>query len=248
MTIGYDPESPPEGTQPHFPPLLRGVEVPASVDPFDKAVADAGTARAEVGDLYWSADDDVMRAAIVLGPEESLADALPVLFAVANGFNDCLGALAPPEVGLLHAWPDIIKVNGAQCGVFQVAAPTDDPEVVPEWLVIGMALALTSDVSDPGYQLDTTALAEEGCGHLSRIRLLESWSRHTLVWINRWQDDGTRPVFEAWLARAEGRGEDGFVGLDEHGGLLRKQGDAVTVSALIEALAKPRRWPLERIK
>lgn len=251
MTFGYDPESPPTGSKPHFPPLLRGVEMRAGTDPFDKACADAGTGRAETGDLYWSPDADVLRAAIVFNPEQPLTNALPILFALANGLNDCLGALAPPEVGVSHVWPDGIKLNGALCGTFQIQASTEEPDETPEWMVIGLALARISGLSDPGAHPHMTALAEEGCADISSIRLLESWSRHTLVWINRWSDDGYRPIFEAWLARADGRAETVtlhgrtglFLGLDEQGGLLLKTETGPETLSLRQAVADPRRWP-----
>ncbi len=253
MTIGYDPDMPPTGAKPQFPPLLDGVETREGVDPFDKALADAQSGRGETGNLYWSSDDDVLRAALVFEPEQPLIDALPILFAVANGLNDCIGALAPPEVGLLHVWPTGIKINGAHCGAFRVQASSWQPDTVPEWIIIGLSLALSSNVTDPGERPDLTALAEEGCGHLSRVRLLESWSRHTLVWINRWADDGFRPIFEAWLARADGRGdaitlEDStgtFLGLDEQGGLLLKTDSGPRTIPLAEALQQGRGWPLE---
>ena len=249
MTIGYDPEMPPEGAEPQFPPLLKGVAVRAGVDPFDKAVADARTGRAGAGDLYWSPDDDTLRAAIVFEPEVPLREAAPILFAVATGLNDCIGALAPPEVGLQHVWPDGIKINGALCGGYRVEASPWDGDAVPDWLVVGLSLAIASHDDDPGRRPDVTALAEEGCGHLSRVRLLESWSRHTLVWVNRWEDDGFRPVFESWLGRADGRGGEvtvatgegpvsgTFLGLDEHGGLLLKtdgRTHAIPLSAALE--------------
>ena len=251
MTIGYDPLMPATGEKPHFPPLLTGKEVRSGVDPFAKAVTDAGLGRAETGDLYWSPDEDTLRAAIVFGPEQSLTRSLPILFAVANGLNDCVGALAPPEVGILHEWPGGIRINGALGGQLQAQASTDDPEATPDWLVIGLALSRTATLANPGTNPDVTALAEEGCGHISHVRLLESWSRHTLVWVNRWSDDGYRPIFEAWLARAHGRADtvtvEGvtgtFLGLDEDGGLLLKTDDGPRTMPLHTALARHRPWP-----
>jgi len=248
MTIGYDPDAPPAGAEPQFPPLLKGVETRAGVDPFDKAVADAQTGRAEMGMLYWSPDDDTLRAAIVFEPEVPLLNAAPILCAVANGLNDCIGALAPPEVGVQHTWPDGIKLNGATCGGYRVQASSWHADTVPDWMIVGVTLAMTSTADDPGQRPDVTALAEEGCGHLSRVRLLESWSRHTLVWVNRWEEDGYRPIFEAWLARAAGRGgtvtvdtHEGpvsgtFLGLDEHAGLLLKTDDGAATLPLLAAL------------
>ena len=259
MTLTYDPTMPGTGEAPTFPPLLRGVEVKSGVDPFDKAVTDAQREATEVGDLYWSPDQDTLRAAIVFAPEEPLAEALPILFAVANGLNDCIGALAPPEVGVQHVWPDGIKVNGAWCGSLQVDASTRDPSETPRWLIVGLALSLQwpENGPTPGEAPDLTALSEEGCGHLSVIRLIESWSRHMLTWVNRWEDGDLRPITNGWLDRAEGRGEtvafdhDGvtqrgeFLGLDETGGMILKIDGGSSALPLLPLLDTPRTWPPE---
>lgn len=261
MTLTYDPTMPGEGEAPTFPPLLRGIEVKVGVDPFDKAVAEARRGAAEVGDLYWSPDQDTLRAAVIFAPEEPLADALPILFAVSNGLNDCIGALAPPEVGVLHVWPDGVKVNGAWCGALQLDASTRDPADVPEWLVVGLALSLQwpKDGPTPGEAPDLTALSEEGCGHLSAIRLIESWSRHMLTWVNRWEDGDLRPITNGWLDRAEGRGETvafdhggvmrrgEFLGLDETGGMILKTDTGSDALPLMPLLDAPRVWPPEAL-
>jgi len=249
MSVGYHPEVAPSAeAAPQFPPLLTGVAVPTGDDPFEVAVADARAGRSEIGRLYWSPDDDTLRAAVVFEPEVPLAEAAPIVFAAAVALNDCIGALAPPEVGLQHIWPTRVKINGAFCGGFRVQASTTDAAAVPDWLIVGLTLPLTATVADPGNHPDVTTLAEEGCGHLGRVHLLESWSRHLLVWVNRWEDDGYRPIFDAWLGRTEGRGEDvtvdtaegqvcgTFLGLDEHGGLLMKTGTGARTLPLLPAL------------
>jgi biotin-(acetyl-CoA carboxylase) ligase len=261
MTLSFDPTMPGEGDTPTFPPLLRGIEVKAGVDPFAKAVSDAGRGVAEVGDLYWSPDKTILQAAIVFAPDEPLHEAAPILFAVANGLNDCIGALAPPEVGVQHVWPDGVKVNGAWCGALRVDASTRDPAEVPEWLIVGISLSVRWDASasNPGESPDLTALSEEGCGHLSAVRLLESWSRHTLTWVNRWEDGELRAITDGWLNRAEGRGETvafehngitqrgTFLGLDEAGGMILKTETGSDSLPLMRILDAPRIWPPEMI-
>ena len=88
----------------------------------------------------------------------------------------------------------------------------------------------------PGAAPDRTSLYEEGCVEVEPARLLESWSRHTLVWINRWSEEGARPLHAEWRGLAHGMGEeialdrpDGplhgtFVGIDERFGMLLRQG------------------------
>jgi biotin-(acetyl-CoA carboxylase) ligase len=216
-----------ETGDPTFPPLMRGEETVPGMDPFAKAVASAALGT-DPGLVCWARDETALRAALVLAPEAPLERAVGIAFAVALGFGDALGALAPPEVAVHYVWPDRFKVNGADCGGMRVAASTAEPGAEPDWLVIGIAIPYLppSDV-EPGQRLDQTSLIEEGCIDVTPLKLLESWSRHTLVWIHRWLDEGFQPLHAAWRARAWAMGEELpegglFMGIDELGGMLVK--------------------------
>ena len=230
--------------EPVFPPLLKGEEAPRGQDPFAKAVALASLGT-DAGRVVWARDDTRLVAAIVLAPEAPLGRAVTAVFAVALGLGDALGALAPPEVAVHYVWPGGFKVNGGACGRLRAAASTADPESVPDWLVIGVEMPyLPPAEGEPGDRPDETALALEGCVEVTPMHLLESWSRHMLVWINRWQDEGLAPLHKAWRERAWGIGEDLpdggiFVGLDEHGGQLVKTGGGTELRPLITLLEPP---------
>lgn len=214
--------------QPSFPPLLKGEETLPGMDPFAKAVASAALGT-DPGLICWARDETAMRAALVLAPEAPLERAVGITFAVALGLGDALGALAPPEVAVHYVWPGAFKVNGADCGAMRAAASTTDPAAVPDWLVIGVEMPFRRPPSDdePGNRPGQTYLIEEGCVEVTPLKLLDSWARHTLVWINRWLDDGFQPLHAAWRERAWGMGENlpeggTFMGLDELGGMLVK--------------------------
>ena len=227
--------------EPSFPPLLRGEETASGIDPFAKAVASA-TLGADPGLICWTRDETALRAALVLAPEAPLERAIGIAFAVALGLGDALGALAPPEVALHYVWPGGFKVNGADCGVMRAAAATADPASVPDWLVIGVEMPyLPPSQGEPGNRPGQTCLTEEGCIEVTPLKLLESWSRHTLVWINRWLDDGFQPLHAAWRERAWGMGEDladggVFMGLDELGGMLVKTAKTTEIRPLTTML------------
>ena len=59
-------------------------------------------------------------------------------------------------------------------------------------------------------------------------QLVESWARHTLVWVNRWEDDGNRPVHTEWMGLLHGAGDPiemfdvsgTFLGVDDQFGML----------------------------
>lgn len=229
--------------EPTFPPLLSGDEAAPGTDPLDKAVAAALTG-CDAGLLVWSRRADVLSAAIVLTPECPLEQAMGISFAVSIGLVDALGALAPPEVAVHHVWPGAFKVNGADCGTLRAVASTSDPEVEPDWLVIALEMPFLP-TGEGGEDPNRTCLFNEGCAEITPQQLLESWSRHMLVWINRWLDEGLPPLHAAWRERAWEMGEplsDGsgtFMGLDEIGGMLVKSEDTTTVRPLTDLLERP---------
>lgn len=227
---------------PTFPPLLKGEEVSAAQDPFAKAVA-AAALGTDAGLVTWARDPSAMRTAVVLAPEAPLGEAMSVAIAVALGLGDALGALAPPEVAVHYIWPDGFKVNGADCGTLRAAAATADPKAVPDWLVFGLDIPYLTPTEEvePGQRPSQTCLAEEGCIEVTPLRLIDSWSRHMLHWINRWQDDGMAPLHEAWRGRAWAMGEElpgggTFMGLDEWGGQLVKTEAGTELRPLTEML------------
>ena len=234
--------------RPSFPPLFEGREVAPGTDPFAKACAEAALG-CDAGLIVYSIGVERLAAAIVFAPEVALEDAMAMLPACGVGFQNALGALAPPEVAVHLAWDGGILVNGASCGRLRVAAETADPGAEPGWLAIGLEVPLIPEDPDaPGAAPERTSLYEEGCVEVAPARLVEAWSRHTLVWINRWAEEGVAPLHAEWRGLAHDMGEeialdrpDGamhgvFVGVDERFGLLLRQGDDTRLVPLSELL------------
>ncbi len=193
------------------PSMYRPVVAGEGEDPFDMACTLAKDG-ADPATLVWAPGEDRLACAIVLGPEEPLGPSLLVALVAMVGIGDALGALIPPTIPVGFAWPDRILVSGATAGFLRVAsaeAPDADPDAdsVPDWMVLGLSIAMTDrsveTYRDGGLH---TALHPEGCEDVGAQDLLESFSRHFLYWMNRWQDDGFAPVRGAWLSRAAGYG------------------------------------------
>lgn len=225
-----------------FPPLMYGEA--ADADPFQHACLKA-IQGCDAGMVAHHLTGNKLEAALVFAPEIPLGDAIVMLPVCTVGFQNALGALAPPEVAVHLDWAGGIRVNGAQCGAMRVAASTSDPSEIPEWLVVGLDLPLWPDDNIiAGEHPDQTTLYAEGCVDVGADKLLEAWARHTLNWIGRWEDEGTKPVHSEWRGLAFGVGEelerDGkagtFVGIDERFGMLFRQGDDTTLIPLTTIL------------
>tara|TARA_Y100001973_G_scaffold89961_1_gene136899 strand:+ start:217 stop:921 length:705 start_codon:yes stop_codon:yes gene_type:complete len=225
---------------PQFPPLLTGEVVPRHTDPFDKAVSRA-IAGVDSGTIFYSQGEDTLRAALVLAPETPLEEAIQAVYVAQIGLAESLGALAPPEVPVHFQWPDRIKVNGAVCGGVRFAADVSDPKAYPNWLVIGIHVPFTMTGNEPGETPDETCLREEGCVDLTPMVLLESWSKHTLLWLTYFLDSGFERVHADWRPRCDTLGmqinyprQGLFVGLDDKGRMLLREDVMTETVSLIE--------------
>lgn len=224
-----------------FPPLMWGEA--ANGDALDHACrrallgCDAGLIAHKLGDTQ-------MQAALVFAPEVPLRNAMAMLPLCGVGFQNALGALAPPEVAVHLGWTGDIRINGARCGRFRAAASGADPDAVPDWLVIGLTLPLYPGTDRPGDTPDETALYSEGCADVAPPELLEAWARHTLNWISRWEDAGPRALHDEWRGLAHGIGEAAthgthsgtFVGVDEDFGMLLRDGDTTHLIPITDLL------------
>lgn len=220
-----------------FPPLFQGEALSGAADPFAKACTQAMLG-CESGTVIYSITPDVLKAAIVFAPEAPLVEALPVLIACEVGFQNALGALAPPEVSVHFRWDGEVLVNNARCGRMRVASGEVAKGEELDWIVVGLELPLLPpDPETPGLTPDQTCLFEEGCADLDPGHLLEAWTRHTLVWINRWADEGLRPLSAEWRPLVDKMGDEveftvkdtaysgTFMGIDENFGMLLRQGE-----------------------
>lgn len=234
--------------EPSFPPLLSGRRCPPGQNPFDLArnLARRGT---EAGLIVHDIAPDHLSAALVLAPETALSDASAMMLVAGLGFADAFGTLAPSEVAAQLDWPGGFRIEGAICGGLRGAADRCDPTDIPGWMVIGLEVPFGPQTdADPGLTPDRTTLRDEGCGEIEPRTLLESWARHTLVWLHHWSEDGLARVHAEWTGRAYGIGTEvevplpggspagEFIGLDEKGGMLLKSDGRTELLPLTLAL------------
>lgn len=227
-----------------LPPLFQSEPVTDQL-PFAHACARAADG-CDAGLVVYALRPDILRAAIVFAPEVPLREATMMLPVCGVGFQNALGALAPPEVAVHLDWSGDIRVNGAVAGRLQMAAHPHTPDEVPDWLVIGLEIAFWPEDEDTGLTPDVTALFAEGCADVDAPALLEAWTRHSLVWINRWLDDGPRALHSEWSGLAYGLNEPAevldasgeFLGVDEDFGMILKSDTGTKIIPLTALLTE----------
>lgn len=224
-----------------FPPLMWGEE--ADNDAMGHAARRAALG-CDAGLVAYVLGSSRIEAAMVFAPEVPLAKAMTMLPLCGIGFQNAMGALAPPEVAVHLEWGGGLRVNGASCGQFRAISAGTEPDIVPDWLVVGVTLPLLPDSDEMGETPDQTALYAEGCADIDPPELIEAWARHTLNWITRWEDEGSRILHNEWRGLAHGVGEPAsfgdlsgtFLGVDEDFGMLLRSEDTTHLIPLTELL------------
>lgn len=224
-----------------FPPLMWGE--PATDTALDHAARRAALG-CDAGLVSYILGADRVEAALVFAPEVPLAEAMTMLPLCGVGFQNALGALAPPEVAVHLEWDGAIRINGAGCGGFRALSATADPGQVPDWLVVGWVLPLLPIDAETGMNPDKTALFVEGCADVEPSALVEAWARHTLNWLSRWEDEDARPLAAEWRGLAHGIGEEvrvgplsgTFLGVDESFGMLLRDEETTHLVPLTSVL------------
>src|SRR5262249_5396985 len=119
-----------------------------------------------------------------------------------SALADALAAHAPPEKPIAFVWPDAILVDGGLVGGGQFAwsdGPEDQP---PQWMVFGaMIRTVSMGDSDRGLRPLASALEEEGFSGLESGALAESFARHLMTAVDRWQEQGFDAIAKDYLTR-----------------------------------------------
>lgn len=184
-----------------LPPVFRLVTLREAGNAFAHAKAIA--AKEGAGTLVWVRRFDLVEFALVIEPDEPLRAARRTLYAGLAALADALAVHAPPERSIAFDWPATVFVEGAVVGGGELGWPKNAAEdKQPDWLVFGAmvrtnALAPLEDDFNPA----STNLEDEGFDDLGAGRLVESFARHFMSLVNRWQDGGFVEVAKSYLER-----------------------------------------------
>jgi biotin-(acetyl-CoA carboxylase) ligase len=178
---------------------------------------------------------DLAEFAVVLEPDEPLRTARRALYAGCVALGDALAAFAPPERPIDFVWPDTVRVDGGIVGGVQLAWPAGaDEDAAPDWLVFGaMIRTVALGENEPGLRPLGAALEEEGFEDVGSGRLVESFTRHLMVAVDTWQEQGFAAIAKEYVTR-----------LLREAGARRQIADNGDLLILRAGKASPERYPL----
>jgi biotin-(acetyl-CoA carboxylase) ligase len=202
-----------------LPPPFTLVRLRELGDAFAHAASIAE--RQGAGTLVYVGRFDLAEFAVVLEPDEKLAQARRTIYAGMTALADALTVHAQPETAITMHWPDTISVNRGLVGGGRLAWPKGTREdQVPKWLVFGAMIRTVSMSGDePGLNPLVTALEEEGFTDAMSDQVVGSFARHFMVAIDAWQEKGFGAVARSYMERMppeKGVRRD----IDENGDLL----------------------------
>jgi Biotin/lipoate A/B protein ligase family len=182
-----------------LPPLYTSVTLRETGDAFAHACRIAPEAGA--GTLVHVGRFDVIEFALVLEPEEKLAQARRVFFACMGALGDAIGSVCPPERPLTFDWPDTILFDGARIGGGRLGWPEACREnEVPDWLVFSASLIRARmGIDEGGAAPDSTSLEEEQFEATDGI--VEGFARHLMVALDAWNEKDFEAVAPGYLTR-----------------------------------------------
>jgi hypothetical protein len=179
-----------------LPPPYTELALREAFDAFERATAEA-EAGAGAGLLVWVRRMGHVDCAVVLEPEEKLAEAQHVILAGMAAIADALAAISPPEKPLTLVWPDRVMFDGGLVGGARLAWPVDcGPREVPAWLVFGFSLRTIAD-TEPG-QTPAAALVDDGFDDFENGPFIESFARHFMLALDEWQQGGKKAALASF--------------------------------------------------
>jgi biotin-(acetyl-CoA carboxylase) ligase len=223
-----------------LPPPYSLVVLRESGDAFAHACAIAGKRGA--GTLVWVRRYDLAEFAVVLEPEQSLAQARLAIYAGMNALAGALATYAPPSRPIAFDWPDAIRVDRVLVGGGRLGWPerTRDDEP-PAWLVFS-AMIRTAVVRgrEAGLRPLLGGLDELGFGSVDAGEIIASFSRHLMAAFHEWSEAGFASLAKQWLDRVPPGGKG--IRIADNGDLLLSGisgKEAVGRKSLAEALESP---------
>ena len=188
------------GSRVHLPPPFT-LHRTGLRDVLTEAKRLAGTEGA--GTLVLHQSPGSVAFAVVLEPEQVLAEARLAFLVGMTALADALAAHCPPERPVRFLWPDEVLYDAARIGGGRLAvAPGTAEDTVPDWMVFAVELIADRDhVDEPGRFPGSTSLKEEGFDPAED--LVSTFASYLMLYFDRWQRDGFDAVGNRFLMRID---------------------------------------------
>lgn len=164
----------------------------------------AGLAPVEgAGTLVMHQSPGLLSFAVVLEPEQVLAEAQRAFLLGMTAVADALAAHCPPEKPVRVVWPDQVMFDAARLGGgrFMVAPGTAD-DAVPDWMVFAADLIADRDhLEEPGLFPHSTSLREEAFDPAEDI--VSTFASYLMLYVDRWTHEGFDAVANRYLMRVD---------------------------------------------
>lgn len=188
------------------------------------------------GTLVWR-HGDILAFAVVLEPEQPLAEARLGFFAGMCALGDALAAHCAPDRPVRFGYPDTIIYDAARLGGarFATSGPCAETQV-PDWMIFAVELIAERDqLHDPGAWPESTSLKEEGFDAPEEI--VESFASYLMLWFDRWAHQGLHAMVKRYLERVDPPVEPGVRSLADGDLMERLASGEFSRQSLIEGLA-----------
>jgi hypothetical protein len=184
-----------------LPPAFRLVALREAGDALTYARTHA--AKLGAGTLISVGRFDLAEFAVVLEPDEAFGLAWRALYAGMLALAEALANVAPPKTPIAIEWPDAIRIGDGLGGGGRLAWPEgSNAATPPPWLVFGAMIRTVAMAPDgTGVRPLAPVSDDEASGEDGADRLIESFARHLMGIIDRWQETGFACIADAYVAR-----------------------------------------------
>ncbi|GAA0286792.1 biotin/lipoate--protein ligase family protein [Rhodovulum strictum] len=158
---------------------------------------------AGAGTLVLAERPGLLALAVVLEPEQPLAEARLAFLVGMAALADALAAHCPPERPVRFVWPDEIRYDRSRLGGGRLAiAPGCAEDALPDWMVFAAELIADRDgIDEPGRYPDSISLAEDQFAPAGDI--VESFASYLMLYFDRWTHEGIEAVTNRYLMRID---------------------------------------------
>lgn len=202
------------------------------------AAAVALAPREGAGTLVVHQSPGLLAFAIVLEPEQPLAEAQLAFLLGMTALGDALAAHCAPDRPVRLIWPDQVTYDAARIGGGRFAiAPGTAEDSVPEWMVFAAELIADRDhIAEGGDYPHSTSLKEEAFDPAEEI--LSTFASYLMLYFDRWAHDGFAAVSNRYLMRVDPPLLRGVRRIDGDRMIeIKPAGGSKTYPAIREALA-----------